>query len=66
MSRISVCADARTLTAAAYAPYSKENEASETPAYKAEVSGMFDQAHVCPCMCTAHLCTLGGSLLLYS
>lgn len=32
-------ADARTLTAkAAYAPYNAEEEAKETPAYKAEVS----------------------------
>ncbi len=33
-------ADARTLKAAAYAPYNAEQEATETPTYKAEVSRM--------------------------
>ena len=35
-------ADARTLMAAAYAPYNAKAEHSETPAYKAEVSKMLD------------------------
>ena len=41
MPVVCACADARTLSAAAYAPYNAKQEAAETPAYKAEAGSLY-------------------------